>query len=416
MAASGPSLPRLAWRNLWRHRRRTLLTVSSIAFGTFFAIFFTSIQDHSFGEMIDLAARMGGGHVTLQHPEYLDSPTLSRTVRNPGLEALAREDSRVERVVTRIAGHIMLSTADQNYGAGFIAYDPTVEGTSTLSVLEALADGRGFETADEAGIILGWRLADNLDTRIGRKVVFTLTDRQGEIVRDVGRVTGLLRTGSPSADAALALFPIDRMRNVLGYHPDEAVHVAVFLSDQRRAADVAERLGPALGDGAAALAWYEVNPDLAAFISMKVASAQFMEILIMLLVAAGIFNTLFVSVMERRREFGIMLALGFTPSALFRMVMYESGWLAGVGLAAGAALTAWPYYYLNQTGVDLLALIGADSSEVAGVAVTGVMKADIYPEHLVLILLAVLAATLLSGIYPAWKAGRVDPVETIQLV
>jgi ABC-type lipoprotein release transport system permease subunit len=120
--------------------------------------------------------------------------------------------------------------------------------------------------------------------------------------------------------------------------------------------------------------------------------------------------------MERLREFGIMLAIGFSPASLFGLVMYESLWLALVGLVLAAAITAGPYYYLASVGIDLAAQMGVTGSEVAGVALTPVMRVDIYPENLAIIASAALLATLLSGLYPAWRAGRVVPVESIRLV
>ena len=112
----------MAWRNLWRNRRRTVLTLVSIAFGTTLAVIFTGLGDANFAAMIDLAARMGGGHVTLQHPEYLDAPTLGRSV--PGasrLREIALRDPEVRRATLRVSGTLMLATAGQSSGAGFIA-------------------------------------------------------------------------------------------------------------------------------------------------------------------------------------------------------------------------------------------------------------------------------------------------------
>jgi ABC-type lipoprotein release transport system permease subunit len=405
----------MAWRSLWRQPRRTGITLSSIVFGVMLAVIMTGITDANFAEMIDLAARLGGGHVTLQHPDYLDAPTFAKTVQGGALRDAALRDGDVRRVVTRISGQLMLSTAERSYGAGFIAFDPAAEDASTLSLIDAIAEGRPLESAADRGVVIGQRLAENLGLGLGRKVVFTLTDKHGEIVRDVARVSGLLRTGSPSIDGALVLFGIDRMRQVLGYAPEEAIQVALFLDDQRAAETVAARFEDELAGGAASLPWNRAQPDLANFIAIKVAGGRFMEAVVMLLVAAGIFNTLLVSVMERLREFGIMLALGFSPGALFRVVMYESLWLALVGLGLGALVTAGPYWYLATTGFDALAAMGGSGSEIAGVAVTGRMYAGIYPEHALAIGAAAVAATLLAGVYPALKAGRVHPVETIRL-
>jgi ABC-type lipoprotein release transport system permease subunit len=229
-------------------------------------------------------------------------------------------------------------------------------------------------------------------------------------------VRGFIRTGSPSIDSSLSLLTLDRAREVLGYEADESIQVALFIGDQRAADRVAARLGGLVGPETQALAWHSVQPDLSAFITMKVAGARFMEIIIMLLVAAGIFNTLFVSVMERLREFGIMLALGFSPGRLFRLVMLESLWVALLGLVLGVLVTAGPYYYLSTVGIDVLSAVGVEQADIAGVAMPSVIRAGIYPQSAIMIAAAALLATLLAGLYPAWRASSVEPVESIRLV
>jgi ABC-type lipoprotein release transport system permease subunit len=419
----GPNLPSMAWRNLWRNRRRTGLTLSSIAFGTTLAWLFTGLGDANWRQMIDLAARMGGGHVTLQHEEYLDSPTLSRTlVGVTDLAAVALEDPDVVRVVTRISGNMMIASASRNYGAGFIAFDPEAEDKGTLSLLEAVAEGELFDRNGRGGIVLGQKLAENLHVEVGHKVVYTLTDKDGEIVQEAVRVTGMLRTGSPTVDAGLALLPLEYVKRSLRYAPDEAVQIALFLDDQRAAEAVALRLDERVralpGGRVTALPWHTLQPELAGFIAMKVGGAWIMETIIMLLVAAGIFNTIFIGVMERIREFGILRAIGWSPGQLGRLVLTESALLAAAGLLLGILVTAWPYWYLHTVGVDLVGAMLEDgqAAEVAGIALTTRMYVDIYLENALMIGAAAVAATLLSGLYPAWKAGHVDPAETIRLV
>ncbi len=414
---SGPRLSTMAWRNMWRNGRRTLITLFSISFGILLAVMFTGIGDSTYSDMIDLAAKMGAGHVTLQHPEYLELPALNRTVQDiKAKRKKALLDRNVDKVVERISGPVMLSTAANSTGAFFIAIDPKAENDATLSILDAIKQGEMFATSRDKGIILGKRLADNLDARMGRKVVYTMTDKKGEIITGLGRVSGIIETGAPTVDGGLVLLPIDIMRDALGYAPDEATQVALFIDDQRRSAAVAARLSDKVGTDVAVLTWSETQPDLASFIAMKVAGTIFFEVLIMILIAAGIFNTLFVSVMERIREFGIMMAIGFSPANLFRLVMWESLWLGIVGVAAGVLITAWPYHYFNTTGLDYSGMLGEEGAEVAGVAMEPVMHIGIYPESAIVIGLVVILSTLAAGLYPAWRAGRVAPVESIKLV
>jgi len=409
----------IAWRNLWRNPRRTLLTLCAITFGVFLAVLLTALNDRNFSDMIDVAARLGGGHVVIQHPEYIDTPNLTRTVSGTtALRAAAQADPDVSHAVDRISGQAMMSTASHNAGVMFIAYDPDNEDDTTLSFLEGITAGGLLPGggANDKSVVLGHKLADNLHVELGDKVVYTLMDRSGEIVGGMARVGGLVGTGADSLDGGLALLPIARVREVLGYGPDEATQVALFLSDSRRSGEVAQRLHADLPPTASALTWDTVQPDLSGFIAMKVGGAVFMELVIMVLVAASIFNTLFVSVMERMREFGIMRAIGYSPRQIFGLVMWESLWLAIVGLVAGIALTAGPYWYLAKNGIDVSAAYGDEALDIAGVGFSPILNVGIFPDHAVIIGLVAMAATLTAGLYPAWRAGRVVPVDAIKLL
>ena len=413
----GPKLASMAWRNLWRNRRRTILTLASIAFGTFLAVLFTAMQDRNFADMIDFAARLGGGHVTLQHTEYLDTPTLTRTITGTdALIARAEAEPGVLRAVARIQGQTMVNTAGQNTGAYFIAYDPDHEDSESLRLIQGLVEGAWVEADDPQGVMLGQRMAQNLGVEVGGKVVYTVIDRHGEIATGLGRVRGLIGTGAPSMDAAIMMMPLKKAQQTLGYGPDEATQVAVIIEDGRKAPKVRDALAVGLDPMAASLTWDEVQPDLSGFIAMKVGGARFMELVIMILVAASIFNTLFVSVMERMREFGIMLAIGYSPGQLTRLVVWESVWLGIVGVITGAVITTPLYVYLVNNPIDISAMTGGENMEVAGVGMPPYLYIGIFPENAALIGLFVVGATLAAGIYPAWRAGRVHPVEAINLV
>lgn len=415
---NGLGLVRLAWRNLWRNTRRTLLTLVAIAFGLLMAILFTALQDRSFADMIDLAARLNGGHVVVQHPEYLDSPTLDRSVRQvPEKLAAIGALPGVSRAVPRLTGNVMAQSARGSYGALFIAFDPAQETEQTLSFLQGI-EGELFTGTDGREVVLGRRLAENLGLSLGDKLVYTATDSEGEIVSGLARLHATVQTGAPSLDGALMLLPLDAAREVLGYAPDEATRIAVFIDDSRNAPGVREQVAAVLADGTVALTWDQVQPELNSFIAMKVGGARFMELVILILVAASIFNTLFVSVMERRREFGIQLAIGWSPAQISALVVLESVWLALTGILAGAALTTPLYLWLRAHPIDISAQLTAGDAplEVAGVGMSPELPVGIFPENVVIIVLAIVAATVLSGLYPAWRAGRTVPVESIRLV
>ena len=377
------------------------------------------MQDRSFADFIDNAARLGSGHVAIQHPEYLDAPTLTHTIRESDEKrAVAEADKAASRAVERATGQTMVATAADSFGAMFIAYDPAVETKDTFKLPGAVVEGVPFTTAEDQGIILGKTLAKNLGAGLGDKVVFTLTDRSGEIVSAMERVTGILATGIPSLDGALCLLPIGTVRSVVGYAPDESTQVAGFLRDGRDAGAAARRIDRGIGTDDSVLTWDEIQPEIRSFVAMKVGGGRVMELIFGVLVAAGIFNTIFMSVLERTREFGIMMAIGYSARQLFTLVMIESAFLATLGLAAAALLTAGPYAYLHQTGIDLTqayAEQGLTEFEISGVGLDPVLRIGIYPENALAIGIALFGATLIAGLYPAWRAGRVRPVESITL-
>jgi ABC-type lipoprotein release transport system permease subunit len=409
------SLASLAWRNLWRNRRRTLITLASIVFGFFLAILMTALQDRNWDDMINVAARLGGGHLSIEDPEFNESPTLKNAMGNISeLMAEARSVEGVAAAVPRVLGQAMINTAHESYGAAFIAFDPALESAETLAILEAVELPEEFVRGENA-ILLGRKLAENLRAQQGDKIIYTMTDKNGEIVSGMARLRGMVETGAPSLDAGLALLPLDSLREAVGLSGDEASQIAVYIEDQRDAYDTALTLRQQMPE-VAVLPWNEARPDLATFIAMKVGGALFMQLLVAVLVAAGIFNTLFVSVMERFREFGIMRAIGWSSGRLFRLVMLESLFLGLVGLVAGVLFTAGPYYLMSRKGFDISALLGDQTMEVAGVGMSSILRIGIFPENAVRIAVLALLAVLLSGIYPAWKAGRIEPVDAIKLV
>lgn len=418
---SGPRLPTFAWRNIWRNRRRTAITLFSIAFGTMLAVLMTGIGDSSYSEMIDHAARLGGGHVIVQHPEATESPSLEHTVRatSEALEQIAAQPE-VRAVVPRVSGTAMLATSTNNVGAMVMGIDPGAEDETTFGLVDAITEGEMFTSPDDEGVILGKTLAENLDVGLGNKVVYTVTDKSGEITNGLARVSGIIETGAVEIDAGTCLLPINQFRRLLGYEADEVTQIAVFLDDHRNSEAVAARLGAQLSSDAdtlTVLPWFEAQRDLAGFVTMKVTGTLVFELIVTVLVAAGIFNTLFVSVMERMRELGILAAIGFSSRQLFGLVIWESLWLGLCGIVAGVLLTAWPYHYLSTTGLDTAQMYGeSGGAQISGVTMSQVLYVELHPPHALFIALAIVAATMVAGLYPAFKAGRVSPVESIRIV
>jgi ABC-type lipoprotein release transport system permease subunit len=409
------NLNTLAWRNLWRHKRRTLITASSIAFGVLLAVTFTGAGDYFYTRMIDAGANMGMGHITLAAPDYNRAPSSKKYLKQiTELKQKIMQLNEVKGVLARIHGQAMFASARKSVGGMFIAIDPQQENTNNNLFLKAMIAGGMLTDDSEKGIVLGVDLARKLKLDVGKKVVYTTTDKNGEIVSAIAGVSGLFQTGAIEIDGALAILPLKTAQQILGYQPDQVSVLAVTLYDQRNSYLLRDQLQTmAEFKNVEVLNWQQTQPDLAGMIAIDKSSNYISQLLISMLVSAGILNTMLMSVLERKREFGVMMALGMSPRNLFLLVILESFWLALLGLIIGVIVTAPWYIFMTNTGIDLSAAYGEGFS-FGGVLLDPVFKIRLFKESIVAILIGLFGLALLAGAYPAWRAGRVAPVDSLK--
>ena len=406
----------MAWRTLMRSKRRSVITAFSVAFGVLLSVTFTASGDYAYTNMINTSAVMGLGHLSVEHPDYQDTPTLDkRLLEAEAVWQRALQIPGVTGAQVRIMGQAMFASGAKSVGGAFIAIDPARETPSHNIFLRTLVEGRSFSAGEERGVVVGAKMAEKLNLRLGKKLVFTLTDKDGELVSELGRVSGIFKTGDDSVDGSVVLLPLALVRKTLGYEPKAASLVAIFLADHREAESVKENLArlwakrPDIG----VLTWQESQPDLAGLIKVDRLFNHLLQFLVGLVIAAGIMNTLLMSVMERQREFGIMMALGMMPGQVVWLVLLESCWLGILGLVLGVIITTPWFWYMATVGLDFSSQIGEDYS-AGGVLVDPVMKFRLYRESALWIAGAVFFLTLAAGIFPAFKAGRTTPVENLK--
>ncbi|MBU0673478.1 MAG: FtsX-like permease family protein [Proteobacteria bacterium] len=405
----------IAWRNLLRNRRRTLITAFSVAFGVLLSVTFTASGDYTYTNMINSSATMGFGHVTIAAKGYNDTPTLTR--RLVAAEELRRQvlsNHEVENAYVRIAGQAMFAAGVKSIGGQVIGVHPLQERPEHNLFIRSIIQGILPADSESTGALIGAKMAEKLNLRLGKKLIYTLTDRKGDLVSGMSRVSGIFQTGEDMVDSSVVLLPINRLRRLLGYDAGDASLISVLIWDQRGADLVRQKLiGSLQQTGYEILTWAETQADLAGLIAIDRAGNYLMQFLVGLLIAAGILNTLLMSVMERTREFGMMMALGMSPVQVVIMVMVESLMIGLLGLFLGAVITTPWYIYMAGTGIDFSSQIGQDYS-TSGVLVDPVMKFRLFKESVIGILAGVFILTLLAGIFPAIKAGRVPPLASIR--
>lgn len=403
----------LAWRNLWRHRRRTWLTVGAMVFCNVLLIFLISLQLGSYQMMLDNSLAAYTGHIQVQHKGYFEDQRMRLSV--PGVVDLAqqaREALATETVSARAEAFALASSEERSFGMLLTGVQPRWEpGVSTFSGL--VKEGRYLRESDVEAIVIGRVLARNLKVGLGEEVTFLGSGRDGSFAAAVATVVGIIDTGLDEVDRSIAQVPLPWFQQV--FSMDDHGHAVVVRLDSLD--DVPAAMAPlqALAvneEGLTVLDWDALQPGLRQAITSDMASAWFMYAVLIVLVAFSVLNTQLMSVLERTHEFGVMMALGMKPSRLARLVAMETLFMSLVGLALGVLFGALLTWYLSHAGFTYPGM-----EEMAS---KFNMDERMYPQVSVLSLLwgpgVVFLGALLAAIYPAARLFRLEPVAAMRAV
>lgn len=406
----------MAWRTLSRNKRRTFITSFSIAFGIFLAVTFTGSGDYSYTNMINTSAVMGFGHITVAQAGYNERPSLSRLLLDG--DQIVRKISRLAKIegcYQRIMGQAMFATGSKSVGGAFMAIDPQQETKTHNFFLRSIVEGEMFTKVDGRGAVIGVEMAKKLNLRLGKKLIVTVTDKDGQLTSELLRISGMFKTGDFAADSSIVLAPLGRMQKTLNYGENGVSFVAVYVDDLRSVKEVQQGMITMLGDrqDIEILSWRKTQPDLSGLIAVDRLFNYLMQLLVGLVIAAGIMNTMQMSVLERTKEFGIMMAVGMAPGQVVRLVLIESFWLGCLGICMGVILSTPWFIYMSNTGIDMSGLIGEDYS-AGGVLVEPVFKLRLFKESAFFILVTVFFLTMAASVFPAFRAGRILPVDTLK--
>jgi len=415
------TLAMLAWRNLWRNRRRTTITMGMVSVGFALAVVSIGIGDGAHNGMIRNGIRMGDGHITLLAEGYLQDPANHRYIHDgdalgdlPTLRVL--RETGAARIAPRVTLQALVSSSYHSVGVGLqgidIVQDPLVE-----IIGAQLQQGAWLQPDDAKGVVLGSGVAERLKLRIGSKVVLRAGGAHGEAIERLGRVRGIFHTGLDSLDDFVMVSGLDFTRALLpgdGARARALTRLAVFLDDPEQTSPVLEALrGGELPTGVRAHSWQEMMPELVNFIILDDFGNYIWLMILGIVVVFGILNTMLMSVLDRVREFGLVRALGLRPMEMLRLVLVETVLLAVLATTVGWILGALGHWYLAAEGLDLSAL-GEEGLSTVGVMMDPILRSELSMGRIVWLTVLCLLTTLLSGLYPAWRASRVSPIMALR--
>jgi len=407
---------KMAWRNIWRNPRRTILTISAVAFASTLLVFMLSFQLGSYGTMINASVRIHTGHLQVQAKGYQDTKNVRLVVPDPvSIGGILDEVPEVDDYTFRANAFSLASSKDRTYGIMVIGIDPMKEArVSTLKKL--VRQGDFLSEGDTNQALVGELLAKNLQVGLGDELTILGQGRDGSIAATVVRVKGVYKSGIDEFDRSSIHIPLKIFQDVysMGGAVHEVVAIGLSLKDvsvMKKAAKAAlrrlDQKHPLV-----ALDWNEIMPGLLQAIKMDLVSGIIFWFILIVVVAFSILNTFLMAIFERTREFGVLMAIGTAPRRLTKLLLIESTVITmigiGIGIIAGCLLT----WYFQVHGLDL----GGTSELMSQYGISGRM----YPQLSLITALsgpgAVLIITFLTALYPAFKVRRLHPVEAMRTV
>jgi putative ABC transport system permease protein len=398
---------RLAWRNVWRNRRRSMVTIAAMTLALMVELMYSGLVTGMFVDMEDDVTEMDSGDIQVMNPDYLDRPSLYTTLSDPAAILTRLDDAGYASTMRLMAGGLAAS-GEMSSGASFVGVDP-VRDTTVLRLNEAVATGEWLDASDPAGVVVGRGLARTLGVSPGSEVVVLSQAADGSMANALFTVRGVLMSVGASVDRGAILMPEATFRELMVL-PEGAHKIIVRRPEDVELTAAAQVVSSAAPD-AKVMTWAQLNPILAQMLEGVRGMIVIVYLIVYVAVAILILNAMLMAVFERIREFGVLKAIGYSPWQVFSMMLVEGLLQACVAMVAGLALAAGPMWYLQTYGVDVGALGGVS---MVGLTMPPVWRGyyDLATIQVPIIMLFVIV--ILAVIYPAAKAAWIRPVEAMR--
>jgi len=409
---------RIGWRNLGRNRRRTLIAAAGLALGYFAVVVMVGLMAGLTAEMIENGTGMLTGQLQIHALDYRPDRSIYETIggnQGTDVERLLAEvaaDSAVAGVAPRVYAGGLVSSGDATTAGMLMGVDVVREPTVSR-ILRAVVRG-STPAAGQNEILIGTEMARQLGVDAGSDVVVVAPGADGSMGNDIFTVSGVFRSGMPEFDGSYAFVPIGSLQRLVALAPERIHEIAVGTTDPWLAEGAADRLSTELARSGLALeveSWTRLRPEMLDYARLVEAWDYFVVGIVFAIAVFGVANTMLMATFERRREVAVMLALGATPPKIVLSILSEALALGVISLVAGVAITVPILVWWHTAPPDLSWLYGEFT--MFGALIRPVLRVEYKPVVAVVTGFALLATALLAALYPAARAARLPPADTL---
>jgi lipoprotein-releasing system permease protein len=400
----------LAWRNIWRNKRRSLITLSSIAFAVVFATMMMSVQHGSFEQLIDNSVKFYTGHLQIQNSDYWEARTLNNSMSYTD-ELISQLDkiSGVNVVSPRIESFALASYGTVTKATMVLGIEPTRE-DQIIGLSRKLDKGKMI-TSESNGVLIGTGLADYLKVGLNDTLVLISQGYHGANAAGLFIIEGILKFPNPMQDKGLICMPLSRAQWF--YDMDNRLtSISVLLNDYKILPEVLNETNSMIDiANQRSIDWQAMTPELIQLAQIKYASTDIMTYILYAVIGFGMFGTFLMMTAERMREIGVMLAIGMKRKLLQTITFIEVFMLSALGVAAGLLMSLAIILYLHYNPIEL----GTTYNEIAEaygieMVIDFSMKGMIFYSQA----LAIIIITLILSFYPLIIINRTKPIDAIR--
>ena len=397
----------LAWRNLWRNYRRTFIMLAAITIGVWSMIFMTALMRGMVDDMLHNGIRNLPGEVQIHHPDYRDDPSINNSISPPDEKLLnALQTTNIKSWTNRVRVPAVISSERDTRGVTLVGVEPDSEIQISFDI-DSIIEGRFLTANDDAGLVIGKKMAERLETRLGKRVVIMSQDPDNNIADRGFRVVGIYKAKIASLEQLYVYTGIGTAQTLLKLE-NKISEIAINGENYRTVDSWYPIIKNAAGENRETLTWYEVDRYLGSMLEMMDGFILVWVIVIFMALSFGLINTLMMAVFERIREIGLMQALGMRPSVILYQILMESFLLLLIGLVIGNSVAIGTVLLLHD-GIDVS--IVAQGMEMMGTS--SMLYPSLELHDVVLANVTVIILGLLTSILPAWHAARLDPIEAL---
>lgn len=399
----------LVWRNLWRNRRRTLITMASVTFAVLLAVVMQSLQKGTFDNLIKNVVRFHSGYIQVHARGYWDERVIENSFEADGsLLAGIRSAASVRAVVPRLESYALASSGETTRGCMVIGIQPAIE--DSLTRLSTRVSAGRFLKEDSRGVLVAEGLAARLGIGLNDTLVLLGQGFQGSTAAARYKVEALLRFSSPGLNESMVYMTLPDAQSFLSAE-GRVTTLALDVTDPDRLEELVREMSTVTGRGYEVMSWKEMMPEVENHIRSDAVSLYIWMGILYLIIAFGIFSTLLMLMAERRYELGMLVAIGMKKTRVALMLFMETILITCSGVLVGILLAIPVVWYMREHPIR----IGGEGGRAfAKWGFEPILPTMFDPGTFLLQSGIVMGIALFIGLYPTWKAIRIDPVAAMK--